>query len=240
VLGSIKAACLMGSHAVQRVLSGERKLAACCSMLTVATMCVSHHFAAGTAMHMRLQMSFGAARRSRSLPLQTCSQPFGLAAKQACARRQVSFSAGVGAVASLAALSGGQKTLVALALIFAIQRCDPAPFYLFDEIDAALDPAYRTAVSSMLAAQAADAANPAQFIVTTFHPQARPPAALAQATACPACLPGRRGPLGGTFLLRPSASTPAGRSCVSGGQRHAWDAPVLQRGCVRCSHFTPT
>ncbi len=37
-------------------------------------------------------------------------------------------------------LSGGQKTLVALALIFAIQRCDPAPFYLFDEIDAALDP----------------------------------------------------------------------------------------------------
>ena len=37
-------------------------------------------------------------------------------------------------------LSGGQKTVVALALIFAIQRCDPAPFYLFDEIDAALDP----------------------------------------------------------------------------------------------------
>lgn len=47
-------------------------------------------------------------------------------------------------------LSGGQKTVVALALIFAIQRCDPAPFYLFDEIDAALDPQYRTAVGSML------------------------------------------------------------------------------------------
>ncbi len=41
---------------------------------------------------------------------------------------------------SLKQLSGGQRTLVALALIFAIQRCDPAPFYLFDEIDAALDP----------------------------------------------------------------------------------------------------
>ena len=41
---------------------------------------------------------------------------------------------------SMKQLSGGQKTLVALALIFAIQRCDPAPFYLFDEIDAALDP----------------------------------------------------------------------------------------------------
>lgn len=36
-------------------------------------------------------------------------------------------------------LSGGQKTAVALTLIFAIQRADPAPFYLFDELDAALD-----------------------------------------------------------------------------------------------------
>ena len=83
------------------------------------------------------------------------------------------MSFGAGEVLSLKALSGGQKTVVALALIFAIQRCDPAPFYLFDEIDAALDPAYRTTVARMLAAQAADAANPAQFIVTTFHPQAR-------------------------------------------------------------------
>ncbi len=40
--------------------------------------------------------------------------------------------------------------MVALTLIFAIQRCDPAPFYLFDEIDAALDPQYRTAVGSIL------------------------------------------------------------------------------------------
>lgn len=46
-------------------------------------------------------------------------------------------------------LSGGQKSLVALCLIFAIQRCDPAPFYLFDEIDAALDSQYRTAVAGL-------------------------------------------------------------------------------------------
>lgn len=54
---------------------------------------------------------------------------------------QVSFGSGETLV--MKQLSGGQKTLVALALIFAIQRCDPAPFYLFDEIDAALDPQYR-------------------------------------------------------------------------------------------------
>ncbi|KAG2481917.1 hypothetical protein HYH03_019126 [Edaphochlamys debaryana] len=79
--------------------------------------------------------------------------------------------AGAGEAVSMRALSGGQKTLVALALIFAIQRCDPAPFYLFDEIDAALDPQYRTTVAAMLRRQAHDPRNPAQFIVTTFHPQ---------------------------------------------------------------------
>lgn len=66
-------------------------------------------------------------------------------------------------------LSGGQKTVVALTLIFAIQRCDPAPFYLFDEIDAALDPQYRTAVGNMIR-RLADIAN-TQFITTTFRPE---------------------------------------------------------------------
>ncbi|KAK9861310.1 hypothetical protein WJX84_000307, partial [Apatococcus fuscideae] len=84
---------------------------------------------------------------------------------------KVKVSFGAGDIMSMKQLSGGQKTLVALALIFAIQRCDPAPFYLFDEIDAALDPQYRTTVGKMLARQANDAQNPAQFIITTFHPQ---------------------------------------------------------------------
>lgn len=47
-------------------------------------------------------------------------------------------------------LSGGQKTIVALAFIFAMQQCDPAPFYLFDEIDQALDPQYRLDVASFI------------------------------------------------------------------------------------------
>ncbi|KAI9276287.1 RecF/RecN/SMC [Sporodiniella umbellata] len=64
-------------------------------------------------------------------------------------------------------LSGGQKSLVALALIFAIQKCDPAPFYLFDEIDANLDAQYRTAVADMIHSLS----DKAQFITTTFRPE---------------------------------------------------------------------
>ncbi|KAK7320513.1 hypothetical protein VNO77_30059 [Canavalia gladiata] len=81
---------------------------------------------------------------------------------------KVSFT-GQGETQSMKQLSGGQKTVVALTLIFAIQRCDPAPFYLFDEIDAALDPQYRTAVGNMIR-RLADIQN-TQFITTTFRPE---------------------------------------------------------------------
>ncbi len=38
-----------------------------------------------------------------------------------------------------ASLSGGEQTIVALSLIFAIQELKPYCFYVFDEVDAALD-----------------------------------------------------------------------------------------------------
>ena len=57
------------------------------------------------------------------------------------------FSGGVNIIVKLAkgkyfdvtSLSGGEQTLVALSLLFAIQEYKPYHFYIFDEIDAALD-----------------------------------------------------------------------------------------------------
>lgn len=69
-------------------------------------------------------------------------------------------------------LSGGQQSLVALALIFAIQRCDPAPFYVFDEIDFALDDTYRLSVAEMIKRQSMpkdEQGEGTQFICTTHR-----------------------------------------------------------------------
>ncbi|XP_058098866.1 structural maintenance of chromosomes protein 3 [Magnolia sinica] len=96
------------------------------------------------------------------------ADPEGRVEKYIGVKVKVSFT-GQGETQSMKQLSGGQKTVVALTLIFAIQRCDPAPFYLFDEIDAALDPQYRTAVGNMIR-RLADMAN-TQFITTTFRPE---------------------------------------------------------------------
>ncbi|MFH1307261.1 MAG: chromosome segregation SMC family protein [archaeon] len=46
---------------------------------------------------------------------------------------------GKGKYFDVTSLSGGEKTLVALSLIFAIQEFKPYSFYIFDEVDAALD-----------------------------------------------------------------------------------------------------
>lgn len=80
---------------------------------------------------------------------------------------KVSFTESDAEMKEMNQLSGGQKSLVALALIFAIQKCDPAPFYLFDEIDQALDAQHRKAVANMIH----ELSGEAQFITTTFRPE---------------------------------------------------------------------
>ncbi|XP_029645024.1 structural maintenance of chromosomes protein 3 isoform X1 [Octopus sinensis] len=80
---------------------------------------------------------------------------------------KVSFTGNKAEMRDMQQLSGGQKSLVALTLIFAIQKCDPAPFYLFDEIDQALDAQHRKAVADMIH----ELSSNAQFITTTFRPE---------------------------------------------------------------------
>ncbi|KAK4192119.1 putative chromosome segregation protein [Podospora australis] len=66
-------------------------------------------------------------------------------------------------------LSGGQKSLCALCLIFALQAAESSPFVIFDEVDANLDAQYRTAVASLL--ESISEEQKTQFICTTFRPE---------------------------------------------------------------------
>ncbi len=62
-------------------------------------------------------------------------------------------------------LSGGEKTMAALAFIFAVQEYDPAPFYIFDEVDAALDKKN----SEQLSALIRNYAKKAQYIIISHN-----------------------------------------------------------------------
>jgi len=64
---------------------------------------------------------------------------------------------------SIDLLSGGEKTMTAIAFLFAIQRFRPSPFYLLDEIDAALDKTNASIVGDFLTKYAHES----QFIVVS-------------------------------------------------------------------------
>lgn len=62
-------------------------------------------------------------------------------------------------------LSGGEKTIAALALLFAIHSYQPSPFFVLDEVDAALDHVNVTRVAQYVR----EHANPGmQFIVISL------------------------------------------------------------------------
>ena len=65
----------------------------------------------------------------------------------------------------LGSLSGGEKSLTALAFVFAIQRYMPAPFYAFDEVDASLDTMNVERIAQMVQNQAKNT----QFIVVSHR-----------------------------------------------------------------------
>ena len=67
-----------------------------------------------------------------SLELENPKEPFE-------AGVSIVIKTGHGKYMDVTSLSGGEQTLVAISLIFAIQELNPYSFYILDEIDAALD-----------------------------------------------------------------------------------------------------
>ncbi|AJF59989.1 MAG: chromosome segregation protein [archaeon GW2011_AR10] len=66
---------------------------------------------------------------------------------------------------SIDAMSGGEKTLTALAFLFAIQSFEAAPFYIFDEADAALDKENSLKLARMIK----EVSKTSQFIAITHN-----------------------------------------------------------------------
>lgn len=64
-------------------------------------------------------------------------------------------------------LSGGEKTMAALALLFAVHSYQPSPFFVLDEVDAALDNAN---VAKLVGYIRRNAGPSMQFIVISLKP----------------------------------------------------------------------
>ncbi len=64
-------------------------------------------------------------------------------------------------------MSGGEKTITALAFIFAIQKYKPAPFYILDEVDAALDKENSQKMAELIKALSTNE----QFVMITHNDQ---------------------------------------------------------------------
>ena len=70
---------------------------------------------------------------------------------------------------SLDLFSGGQKTMVALAFLLAVASYNAAPFYLLDEVDAALDETNQALIATLVASSLSQR----QVLCVTHHPSFR-------------------------------------------------------------------
>lgn len=52
---------------------------------------------------------------------------------------------------NLGELSGGQRSLLALSFILSLLKYKPAPFYILDEVDSALDLSHTENIGAMIA-----------------------------------------------------------------------------------------
>jgi chromosome segregation protein len=71
-------------------------------------------------------------------------------------------------LSTLSLLSGGEQALVALSLIFAVFRCNPAPVAVLDEVDAPLDDANVERFCALLDDMVRETET--RFLVVTHHP----------------------------------------------------------------------
>jgi len=161
VLESRRSECLKGKQAIEEMMEilEEKKY----TQIMFTFQQVSKHF---KDVFMKLVPGGHADLVMKTLPIEEAKENSSQVDLFTGVSIKVSFTGGT-ETREMTQLSGGQKSLVALTLIFAIQKCDPAPFYLFDEIDAALDPAYRKQVALVIG----ELSDNAQFISTTFRPE---------------------------------------------------------------------
>ena len=76
---------------------------------------------------------------------------------------KVSFNENEG-IRKWSEFSGGQKTVLSLCIILAIQKCEPTPFCVFDEVDAALDPFYANKLVEIITEES----KLCQYFITSF------------------------------------------------------------------------
>jgi len=113
-------------------------------------------------------------------------------------------------IASLNMLSGGERSLTAVALLFALLSVNPAPFCVLDEVDAALDEANVNRFTAALLELAAKT----QFLVVTHNRRTVESRTPSTASAWAATASRRSSPSASPICPRTKVAAPhCGRWC---------------------------